>query len=103
MRELIAEQLYDLAKILNADTVLKIIIPVCINLCEDPVSNVRRKAAKRMALILLDNQKNESIYSYLLKVMLNYSVSPRFNISANCSWFLCTFPKFDRRWYALVI
>jgi serine/threonine-protein phosphatase 4 regulatory subunit 1 len=48
IRELIAKQIHELAKIFSPETVFKIILPISFTLCKDNVSCVRKQAAKRI-------------------------------------------------------
>jgi serine/threonine-protein phosphatase 4 regulatory subunit 1 len=83
IRLLIARQIDRLAKIYQSETVFRIISPISFKLCNDPVSLVREKAAKKIYAVFLaikDKNKEEDIYQKcIIESIKGFSVSNRFN------------------------
>ena len=80
---MIARQIDRLAKIYHPETVFRIISPISFKLCNDPVSLVREKAAKKIYAVFLaikGKNKEEDIYQKcIIENIKGFSVSNRFN------------------------
>ena len=68
-----------MARLYPADVVFKVLIPIALKLCEDPVWEVRRKAAKRLAEMLIFYQNSPETLPLKIQI-LAFRDSNRFNM-----------------------
>ena len=62
--------------------VFKILNPISLKLCEDPVYVVRKKAAKKFAkmFLLFTNPEDELMLISMKESIINFSLSPHYNM-----------------------
>lgn len=83
IRELLAKQIDQLAKMFNAETMFFYIMPISFKLCNDTVAIVREEAAKKVHSILLEiarevDDSSEANLANIVDHIRAFSISGRY-------------------------